>query len=35
MLLVATGLCWVTCTSFTTLVLFHMKDAKMSNYSAI
>ena len=35
MLLVATGLCWVTCMSFTMLVLFHMKDAKMSNYYAM
>ena len=35
MLLVATGLCWVTCMSFTILVLFHIKDAKMSNYYAM
>ena len=35
MLLLATDLCWVTCTSFTTLVLFHVKDAKMFNYSAM
>ena len=35
MLLVATGLCWVTCMSFTMLVFFHMKDAKMSNYSVM
>ena len=35
MLLVATSLCWVTCMSFTILVLFHMKDAKLSNYSVM
>ena len=35
MLLVATGSCWVTCTSFTMLALFHIKEVKISDYTAI
>ena len=30
MLLVATDLCWVTCISFTMLVLFHVKEVRLS-----
>ena len=35
MLLVATDLCWVTCTSFTMLVLFHVKEVRLSNVTII